>query len=472
MARLVDKPTQYLKRHLDKSTRVLLINPPVQERRYHWLRWNQPMELLRLSSWIKAAHSGISVRLFDFMLPDDGGSVPKQKVKETWTGADHDDQLWHFGQSYEAFDRALRDLAASSGWVPDLVLISSLTSYWHVSIEKLLIRLCTHLGRQRRKHTRIALYGNYPRLERAHAEAQTDADVAFTEYVDTRGHSPDFELYLMSAGRLPAFCGLDINDAAVDVHLEQCLDLHERVQRQKGGAARRVSFTVAFFNDNVCSQASQLEKVVRFAEGHPRQLVIEGIAGIEPRSLNPDRLSQMKRAGFASLFVEHARLSGGRIDVGAYDSLRAFLTEEDHAKKASGACAARINRANVTGFVSMGLPDDDLDELVRATLTMNRFFQAVILKPFGYSPSIDLASEPERRRQWPHPHASSPQWFPYVKSSARLRFDDYENLVRWQNVLNKRVKGSTFDFLDEGTIGRLVRETLIAESWKRHREAS
>ena len=71
-----------------------------------------------------------------------------------------------------------------------------------------------------------------------------------------------------------------------------------------------------------------------------------------------------------------------------------------------------------------------------------------------------------------HPYAMSPQWFPYVRTSNRLRMNDYENLVRWQNVLNKRVKGSTFDFLDGGTVGKLVRETLVTESWKRHREAS
>src|ERR1700730_5023153 len=119
MAVLGHSPELYFGREVGQKSRVLLINPPVQERRYHWLRWNQPMELLRLSSWMKAAHPGISVRLFDFMLPDEGGNVPKHKVKETWTGADQDDQLWHFGQSYDAFDRELRDLAGSSGWVPD-----------------------------------------------------------------------------------------------------------------------------------------------------------------------------------------------------------------------------------------------------------------------------------------------------------------------------------------------------------------
>src|SRR4051812_19508993 len=129
MARLIHKPEGYFKGELTSASRVLLINPPVQERRYHWLRWNQPMELLKLSSWLKVCHPGMDVRIFDFMFPEADGSVPKQKVKETWTGADEDDQLWHFGQAYEAFDRELRTLAAG-GWAPDLILISSLTSYW------------------------------------------------------------------------------------------------------------------------------------------------------------------------------------------------------------------------------------------------------------------------------------------------------------------------------------------------------
>src|SRR5687768_15116903 len=108
------------------------------------------MELLRLSSWMKASHPGISVRLFDFMLPDAGGNVPKQKVKETWTGADADDQLWHFGEPFDALERELKSLDAKHGWVPDIIIVSSLTSYWHVSIEKLLIRLCTFLGKKKR----------------------------------------------------------------------------------------------------------------------------------------------------------------------------------------------------------------------------------------------------------------------------------------------------------------------------------
>jgi hypothetical protein len=65
---------------------------------------------------------------------------------------------------------------------------------------------------------------------------------------------------------------------------------------------------------------------------------------------------------------------------------------------------------------------------------------------------------------------SSPQWFPYVDHGSTLTLADYDNLMRWQGIVNKRVKSFTFDFLADATVPRLVRETLVEESWKRKRE--
>ena len=107
MARLVSDPSRYFRYHLGGSSRVLLINPPVQERRYHWLRWNQPSELLRLSTWLKNIHLGIDIRIFDFMFPDESGRVSKHRVKETWMGSQNDDKLWHFGKRFEDFESFL-----------------------------------------------------------------------------------------------------------------------------------------------------------------------------------------------------------------------------------------------------------------------------------------------------------------------------------------------------------------------------
>src|SRR3954451_10473777 len=145
MAELVHNPDAYLGTQIGSESHLLLINPPVEERRYHWLRWNQPLELLRLSTWLREQDPRIDVKLYDFMLPDEQGAVPRHKVKESWTGASADAQLWHFGQPFEAFEHALRTLIFKNNWVPDIIVISTLTSYWHTSVEKLLIKICTHL---------------------------------------------------------------------------------------------------------------------------------------------------------------------------------------------------------------------------------------------------------------------------------------------------------------------------------------
>src|SRR5688572_11438745 len=199
------------------------------------------------------------------MLPDDAGSVPKHKVKHTWTGAENDSQLWHFGRTFEEFTLFFTRLLEQQKWVPDCIVISSLTSYWHSSIEELLVRVCAKLGAKRRERVTIALYGNYPRLEPEHAAAQRDADAALQTTVNTQGCSPDVGLFLDTVKRPPAFYGLDVTDEKIEDHLAQCLDLQTAWQRRRG-VSRPATITVAFFNDDVCSDQSRLAQVARFAE--------------------------------------------------------------------------------------------------------------------------------------------------------------------------------------------------------------
>lgn len=471
MAHLIHEPEAYLTTTLGSEARILLVNPPVEEKRYHWLRWNQPLDLLRLSTWLKRQHPGVSVKLFDFMLPDTAGGVHKHKVKETWGGSGNDAQLWHFGRTFEDFETKLKGWVQEARWVPDCVLVSSLTSYWHVSIEKLLIKLCNCVTREARKRMQIVLYGNYPRFEPEHAASQRDADVAMTRPVATRGSLPDFSLYLDAENRLPNFFALDIEDSNVSDHLSRCLALTQEDQKRRR-TSKRAATTVVFFNEDLCGPQSQLPAVVDVAAANP-ELVIEGIAGIEPRSLSPTRLDQLKRARFRSLFVEHARLPGGELDQAAYEPLLRMLHDEDHAKKAKGISSPWAESGSVTGFVAVGFPDDEMNALVRSTLLLNQYFHAIIIKPFGYSPEGAGAmglSLLDRRTHWPLPRSSSPQWFPSVDVGSPLTRADYSNLMRWQALLNKRVRGTTFDFLDDGNVARLVRETLSSESWKPQKE--
>ena len=468
MAEIVENVTDLFRRELQPNSRVLLVNPPVHEKRYNWVRWNQPLDLLRLSTALKEMHPGLDTRLFDFMLPDERGAVQKHKVKETWNGGPDDEQLWHFGRPYEEFVSELGMLMDQNGWVPNWIIITSLTSYWHSSIEKLLPKLILRLGRKHRPATTIALSGYYPLFERDHAEDQWDADLVLAGRLPAGSAAPDFELYLRgNAKRLPNFFALDIEHPSVVTHLEFCLSL-KHAQNERRQITRPASITVAFFNEDVCSDRSRLYDVADFSMAQSKKsLVVEGICGLIPGRLTLGHLDLLKQSGFRTLFLEHARTKGGGTEQDAYEDVRAYLSDERLRRARCEADTLWADHGNITAFINIGLPDDDMDRLIESTLWLNSAFQAIILKPHGYSPSFDYASAEERRRIWPHPRDSSPQWFPYAEDPSGLTKDDYQNLFRWQNLLNRRVKGATFDFFDEDSaVAQLVRETLVAESWR------
>lgn len=462
MAALVPRPTDHLESMLQAKAKILLVNPPVQEKRYHWLRWNQPLELLRLSTWLKGSVSAPDIRLFDFMFPGEDGSIPRHKVKDTWTGS-RPEALWHFGEAFEEFDQYFDELL-KRGWVPDLILITSLTSYWHGAIEKLLLRVVNILGPRHRAATTIALYGAYPVIEAEHAGRQLAADIAFTAFVDVGECAPDFRLYFDQWNRGPLFFGLDVRSGDVAEHLAMCLDLKTAWDRRLG-VMKPQTITVAFLNDNIYGPQSRLAEVAKQAERYQGRVRVDAICGVVPRFVGADELEMLARLGTKSIFIEYATRVDGRLDEEAYTPFREFLAS-DRERRRGGDETELSARDAITGFVNVGLPTDDLETIVRNTLILNQYFQASILKPFGYSPDLDPAPARVRRERWPLPAQSSPQWFPYIGHGSALALEDYDNLMRWQGIMNKRVKSFTFDFLADATVPKLVRETLIEESWK------
>src|SRR5437762_13237761 len=66
-----------LARHVSSKDRVLLLNPPVEETRYSWIRWNQPTDLLKIGGFLRA-EIGCAADLLDLMKPDPEGRVPEE----------------------------------------------------------------------------------------------------------------------------------------------------------------------------------------------------------------------------------------------------------------------------------------------------------------------------------------------------------------------------------------------------------
>ena len=272
----------------------------------------------------------------------------------------------------------------------------------------------------------------------------------------------------MTGRKPPLYFGLDIEAGDVAEHLAMCLSLKDGWERRLG-VQKPHPITVAFLNDDICSAKSRLAELAKQADRYEGRVRIVAICGVKPQSVGGDELEMLARLGTKSIHIEYAVRGDGRLDEEAYVPFREFLAS-DRERRRGGDETELSARDAITAFVNLGLPIDDIATIVRNTLILNQYFQAIILKPFGYSPDFDPAPADIRRERWPLPAASSPQWFPYVRHGSALGVDDYDNLMRWQGIVNKRVKSFTFDFLADSTVPKLVRETLVEESWKRKRE--
>ncbi|MBI3301435.1 MAG: hypothetical protein HYZ72_05065, partial [Deltaproteobacteria bacterium] len=129
-----------LSKHVSRKDRVLLINPPVEETRYSWLRWNQPLDLLKLASHLRSQVE-CEVELLDFMKPD-----PKGHVREEWlprdrryyTVKEYRYPMRRFGEPYSLFPEwLLSKRRENPSLEPTQVWITSLCSYWYESVAEM-----------------------------------------------------------------------------------------------------------------------------------------------------------------------------------------------------------------------------------------------------------------------------------------------------------------------------------------------
>src|SRR5438105_15187574 len=108
MAKIVSANT-LLSKHVTHRDRVLLLNPPVEETRYSWLRWNQPLDLLKIASRLRS-HVECGVELLDCMKPDDNGKVAEVSLprdRRYYTVMDEPYPMRRFGTSYGELGKQL-----------------------------------------------------------------------------------------------------------------------------------------------------------------------------------------------------------------------------------------------------------------------------------------------------------------------------------------------------------------------------
>jgi hypothetical protein len=426
---------RYINAHCASNDRILFINPPVIETRYQWLRWNQPLDLLKLSSFFKK-EIGCETRLFDFMLPKNGRVARTANRPDDSIMVDaHNYSLWRYGEPKEEFVSQLNRLL--SKWRPTQIWVTSLTSYWWKGVRHTISQLKSHVP-----DARVVLYGQYPRLEKDHAQHYSFADALITDSINASNYSADFDLYTANK---PAFCALDADSENWP---------EEAVQKFNSGIN-----DFAFFNEDLLSQSKQLlprlklfqQRVnLKASNRHPK---FHALMGLYPASLTDETALRMKEAGFAEFHFEQD-IETEELDLDSY-------------RRASEACLKAGLRlgSHTSAFLFIGLPTDKLEHIIHRMLNLLELLGSVILKPYTPTPESDIYNQYKDYLETKQIEQLSPHLFPFSKVNE-ISHLDYEELYTLAAALNEKVRGRAFDCFPGTLAYEMIKTSLEREVWK------
>ena len=421
------------------QNRVLLINPPVIDSRYPWVKWNQPLDLLKLGTALK--NDDRDVKLFDFMLPSPKGRVGRRQSKIEDSLPPGEPTRWHFGQSWEMFDSYLEKLSRSN-WIPDSVWITTLTSFWWQAVPLVADRV-----KNRLKRPTIVLWGNYPRLETQHAvQFCPNVDIIVKDRLDLTSYPADFSLY---EDQNPKFYALDLRSPGPLDEIVSALDCD-------------ISH-FCFFNDNLFEDFDTclkpfLEKVV----SQKWNIRFHGICGVQTQDFPLDHAQLLADAHFSDLHFEPALNADGTVDEPLYQAVMQACEQAGLVSRRGLGWESRNHY--ISGFLWIGRPNDNLDKLVWNALKLVQLVGMVIPKPYSPTPGSDDYALLDSRVKWIEPQDISPHRLPFAGLNGIER-NDYEDLYRMTAFLNRKVRAHTFDFLGDTYLAKVIRESLAGRRW-------
>jgi len=436
MARILTANT-LLAKHVTRRDHVLLLNPPVEETRYSWVKWNQPLDLLKIASHLRS-HVECGVELLDCMKPDKNGKVPEgwlPRDRRTYSLKGERYPMRRFGLSYgDITERLMAMQKAEAGRTrPTQIWIGSLCSYWYESVAE----VC-RIIRQTLPDRKIVLIGQYARLMTQYAAEVCAADYVVSRPVDLCDLPGAFDLY---GDESPPFVALQLNPKVA-------------IQEVKAAIERNVlQFT--FFEEDICQDDGKpLLEIFQKTKGLHKNLRYNFICGLDPSKVTRAVASVIADKQVAQAHFEEVA-SGRELDVRVYQKVRAYLRE----------AGMKDADNRLSGFVWIGRPGDRLEDLILRSFEVLNSLEGLIFKPFTPTPGSPEHRENEAylakipHREW------SPHFFPFAELNGITR-KEYHDLYRMAAFMNEKIRSGAFDFL-KGTLGaQMLRESLRREVWK------
>lgn len=424
-----------LNKYISQADCLLLINPPVEETRYAWLRWNQPLDLLKVGGYVRQ-HVGCDIALLDFMKPDAKGKVVHQRLpgaRQNRIVGNERYPMRRYGLPYNELTKWVVKRKSAGARLPTQVWITSLCSYWFQSIAQ----VCRE-AKAALPDAQIVLIGSYAQLMPGHAANTCPVDLIVTESFNVADTPAALDLY---HDELPPFVALQLT--------------HKTSITEIKAAIAKEIHDFAFFEEDLCiDDGEPLIEIVRVVEELHPHLRFHAICGLDPQKVTSKVAKTLAKKCFANLHFEEAS-DGEQLTVEAYQRAIAYLCES----------GVKIPAKPMSGFVWVGRPEEHLEAIIARSFKVLELLGGFIFKPFSPTPgSVEHRLHADYLQVIPH-QDWSPHVFPFAELNDISRAE-YNDLYRMAAFLNDRVRSEAFDFL-KGTMGlQFLKESLRREVWK------
>jgi hypothetical protein len=419
--------------------RVLLCNPPVYDTRFPWARWSQPVTLLQLSTLLR--RYGCDVRLLDAL-----STRPHAILRRRRMGVLTRDGVplnwWRFGHLPSELSSQLTTLKRA-GWLPDEVYIEGFTTFWWEGVAEIIGMIRKHFP-----HARVILFGAYPTLATDHAAQHSGTDTLAVGQIEGVAGLP---LDLSLSDSLPAFTYLSIG-----TELRPSSDLVEEfLSRVTPSRKQERVWQLAFADHDVARRfPEQFRAALQACIDHKCKVSFYALGNLHPGDLveDPPLASLLFRAGFKQIVFaddRHLPLSD--------DAREALLDDYRHAIEHCVAAGYHARTEALVGSVCLGRSGEEPEEVVALMTRLSHIAGSLMVVPYQPAPCEcppTLALELQNGKL-----------FPFARDNGS-HFREYQDILGLAAVLNSKHRSHTFDFSGDGLISRLVRTSLITESWR------
>jgi hypothetical protein len=439
------------------SGSILLINPPAVDTRIPWASMQQPLGLLQIGSSLIS--QGCSVRLID-CLQTNNNRLARTKVGDIKID-EYKIDIWQFGLAPKKVAQILRSWQ-KDGWTPEAILISSGLSCWWQGIKTTIdeIKSITSVP--------VILGGQYPTAYPEHAQDNIQADTLVVGQLQNLSYLPT-DLNIYTPFPLPKTAAIHFFSMGGDGNISARppdVVSDEIIQKCKLGISSFIWYDEWLLPEHKDGIAQILEAIISVnPKVNGGRITPSMIApgNFSPRLIDKDIASLLKKANFRFISLHD--------DVIHKPFHRDYLSSLDDYRKCMSALKS-AGFAERTGEIDagmlIGIPGENIEEITRRMIQLSSLIGTIHLIPYQYSPN---SSEGSEYTNWIASHNGhldlaglNGKLFPLVRI-AGAKLESYWELTRLMALLNSKFRNQTHDFLGEGLISQMVKQSLKSELW-------